>query len=206
MYPGAQAKIPPHQPAFVTAAGGDTVTYAGLELCSNRLADFLRASGQFAATLAADVTGYSPLMGADEEGTLGAPRTIARELGDPKIPEHRGRIILLRPSCRPSQHRAHRFFHQARIHSARRGSRRKLRMRAASFSPSLASISPVLTSMRRHFCRLCLDWTERRPHLAWATIPGPDARMERNRRPSRNPTARSARGQAPDGRRRDWDR
>jgi len=41
----AQAKIRPHQPAFVTAAGGDTVTYAGLELCSNRLADFLRASG-----------------------------------------------------------------------------------------------------------------------------------------------------------------
>ena len=45
MYPGAQAKIRPHQPAFVTAAGGDTVTYAELELRSNRLAHFLRASG-----------------------------------------------------------------------------------------------------------------------------------------------------------------
>ena len=34
-----------HQPAFVMAAGGDTVTCAELELRSNRLAHFLRASG-----------------------------------------------------------------------------------------------------------------------------------------------------------------
>jgi hypothetical protein len=26
----------------------------------------------------------------------------------------------------------------------------------------------VLSSTRRHFCRLCLDWTERRPHIAGA--------------------------------------
>jgi class 3 adenylate cyclase len=32
-------------------------------------------------------------MGADEEGTLAALRTIRRELGDPKIREHRGRIV-----------------------------------------------------------------------------------------------------------------
>ena len=25
---------------------------------------------------------------------------------------------------------------------------------------------PKLRSTRRHFCRLCLDWTERRPHIA----------------------------------------
>jgi hypothetical protein len=27
---------------------------------------------------------------------------------------------------------------------------------------------PPLRSTRRHFCRLCLDWTERRPHIAGA--------------------------------------
>ena len=27
---------------------------------------------------------------------------------------------------------------------------------------------PTLRSARRHFCRLCLDWTERRPHIAGA--------------------------------------
>jgi adenylate cyclase len=32
-------------------------------------------------------------MGADEEGTLAALKTIRRELGDPKIAEHRGRIV-----------------------------------------------------------------------------------------------------------------
>jgi adenylate cyclase len=40
-----------------------------------------------------DVAGYSRLMGTDEEGTLAALRAIRRELGDPKIKEHRGRIV-----------------------------------------------------------------------------------------------------------------
>ena len=48
---------------------------------------------RLAAILAADVAGYSRLMGADEEGTLAALRTIRRELGDPKIAEHHGRIV-----------------------------------------------------------------------------------------------------------------
>jgi adenylate cyclase len=43
--------------------------------------------------LAVDVAGYSRLMGEDEEGTLAALRAIRRELGDPKIKEHRGRIV-----------------------------------------------------------------------------------------------------------------
>jgi adenylate cyclase len=47
-----------------------------------------------AAILAADVAGYSRLMGADEEGTLlAALKAIRRELGDPKIAEHRGRLF-----------------------------------------------------------------------------------------------------------------
>jgi hypothetical protein len=52
-----------------------------------------RAERRLAAILAVDVAGYSRLMGADEEGTLAALRAVRRELGDPKIAEHRGRIV-----------------------------------------------------------------------------------------------------------------
>ena len=48
---------------------------------------------RLAAILAADVAGYSRLMGADEEGTLAALKAIRRELSDPKVKEHRGRIV-----------------------------------------------------------------------------------------------------------------
>src|SRR5437879_3298243 len=48
---------------------------------------------RLAAILAADVAGYSRLMGADEEGTLAALKELRRELADPKIKEHRGRIV-----------------------------------------------------------------------------------------------------------------
>jgi adenylate cyclase len=52
-----------------------------------------RVERRLAAILAVDVAGYSRLMGADEEGTLAALRPVRRELGDPKIAEHRGRIV-----------------------------------------------------------------------------------------------------------------
>jgi TolB-like protein/class 3 adenylate cyclase len=52
-----------------------------------------RVERRLAAILAADVAGYSRLMGEDEEGTLAALKAIRRELGDPKIKEHRGRIV-----------------------------------------------------------------------------------------------------------------
>src|SRR5436190_23393364 len=45
------------------------------------------------AILAADVAGYSRLMGADEEGTHQRLRAHLRELVEPKIGEHRGRIV-----------------------------------------------------------------------------------------------------------------
>src|SRR5438034_7061881 len=48
---------------------------------------------RLAAILAADVAGYSRLMGADEEGTLDCLKAHRRELVDPKIREHRGRIV-----------------------------------------------------------------------------------------------------------------
>jgi adenylate cyclase len=46
-----------------------------------------------AAVLAADVAGYSRLMGADEEGTLARLKAHRRELIDPQIAHHRGRIV-----------------------------------------------------------------------------------------------------------------
>src|SRR5580704_1280324 len=52
-----------------------------------------RVQRRLAAILAADVAGYSRLMGEDEEGTLAALKAIRRELGDPKIAQHRGRIV-----------------------------------------------------------------------------------------------------------------
>ena len=51
------------------------------------------ATRRLAAILAADVVGYSRLMGADEEGTHERFKAHLRELIDPKIREHHGRIV-----------------------------------------------------------------------------------------------------------------
>jgi TolB-like protein/class 3 adenylate cyclase len=48
---------------------------------------------RLAAILAADVAGYSRLMGADEEGTLERLKGLRRELLNPKVAEHHGRIV-----------------------------------------------------------------------------------------------------------------
>src|SRR5690349_19255084 len=48
---------------------------------------------RLAAILAADMAGYSRLMGADEEGTLERLKAYRRQLIDPKIREHHGRIV-----------------------------------------------------------------------------------------------------------------
>jgi adenylate cyclase len=52
-----------------------------------------RVERRLTAILAADVAGYSRLMAGDEEGTLAALKTLRREVVDPKIKEHRGRIV-----------------------------------------------------------------------------------------------------------------
>ena len=50
---------------------------------------------RLAAILAADVVGYSRLMGEDEAGTLERLKSLRRELVQPKIAEGRGRIVKL---------------------------------------------------------------------------------------------------------------
>src|SRR5215469_14178191 len=52
-----------------------------------------RVERRLAAIMAADIAGYSRLMGEDEEGTLAALKAIRRELAEPKIAENRGRIV-----------------------------------------------------------------------------------------------------------------
>ena len=52
-----------------------------------------RVERRLAAILAGDVAGYSRLMGADEEGTLLRLNAHRREFLEPKIAEHRGRIV-----------------------------------------------------------------------------------------------------------------
>jgi adenylate cyclase len=53
----------------------------------------VRVERRLAAILAADVAGYSRLMGGDEEGTLALLKACRRELIEPKITQHRGRIV-----------------------------------------------------------------------------------------------------------------
>ena len=50
---------------------------------------------RLAAILAADVVGYSRLMGEDEAGVLAALRSLREELFDPAVAAHNGRIVKL---------------------------------------------------------------------------------------------------------------
>jgi adenylate cyclase len=52
-----------------------------------------REQRRLAAIVAVDVVGYSRLMGRDESGTLAALKAVRRELVDPKISEHGGRLV-----------------------------------------------------------------------------------------------------------------
>jgi adenylate cyclase len=53
----------------------------------------MTATRRLAAILAADVAGYSRLIGADEGGTLRAFKAIRAELFDPTIEAHNGRLV-----------------------------------------------------------------------------------------------------------------
>ena len=52
-----------------------------------------RVEHRFAVIMCADVVGYSRLMGIDEEGTLASLNAVRRNLFDPTIAEHKGRIV-----------------------------------------------------------------------------------------------------------------
>src|SRR5258705_1362044 len=57
------------------------------------MVDSVRQERRLAAILAADVVGYSRLMGADEVGTLNSLKAHRRELIDPTIANHAGRVV-----------------------------------------------------------------------------------------------------------------
>ncbi len=50
---------------------------------------------KLAAILAADVVGYSRLIGADETGTLDLLRGILKDVVEPTLARHRGRVVKL---------------------------------------------------------------------------------------------------------------
>jgi len=53
----------------------------------------MTATRRLAAILAADVAGYSRLIGTDERGTLQALKAIRAEVIDPTIAAHNGRLV-----------------------------------------------------------------------------------------------------------------
>src|SRR5437764_14886284 len=53
----------------------------------------MSATRRLAAILAADIEGYSRLIGSDEEGTLNRLRSIRAKVIDPAVTQHRGRIV-----------------------------------------------------------------------------------------------------------------
>ena len=65
----------------------------GVKVGATRAMATMTTTRRLAAILAADVVGYSRLMGADEEGTPRRVKAHLVELVDPKIREHHGRIV-----------------------------------------------------------------------------------------------------------------
>jgi class 3 adenylate cyclase len=63
-----------------------------------------RVEPRLAAILCADVVGYSRLMGADEEKTLAVLKAHRRQLIDPLIGQHRGRIYAMTVCCYARRH------------------------------------------------------------------------------------------------------
>ena len=59
------------------------------------LRDFTNLERRLSAILAADVVGYSRLMGANEVGTLTALNGRRTEVIEPRIAEHKGRVVKL---------------------------------------------------------------------------------------------------------------
>ena len=74
---------------------------------------------RLAAILAADVVGYSRLMGEDEAGTLTALKALRKELLAPKVVEHHGRVVKLR--ARGGKGRQRPALYQGAVNRGRNG-------------------------------------------------------------------------------------
>ncbi len=61
--------------------------------CEGEALERGRDKRRLAAILAADIVGYSRLMGADESGTLAQLKTVRKELNDPKLAEYDGHVV-----------------------------------------------------------------------------------------------------------------
>src|SRR5215212_1351523 len=70
-------------PGPLTSSSKSRVIHAMAEKVGRRLA----------AVFAADMAGYSRLIGLDEEGTIARQQALRRELIDPRVAEHGGRIV-----------------------------------------------------------------------------------------------------------------
>jgi class 3 adenylate cyclase len=88
-----QCKLAVALPPVANPCGNRSRSTARVEEMWARFMAEARIQRRLAAILAADVAGYSRLMGSDEEGTLAAVKKYRRELIDPKLSEHRGRIV-----------------------------------------------------------------------------------------------------------------
>src|SRR6266516_3591591 len=84
-----RARNKPKRQSADRAGGRGIIVTKPSEVGSRAMA----ATRRLAAILAADVAGYARLIGADEEGTLERFKAHRRELIDPKIREHQGRIV-----------------------------------------------------------------------------------------------------------------
>jgi hypothetical protein len=104
-----------------------------------------RVQRRLAAILAADVVGYSRLMGADEAGTLATLKARRQEVLEPLVAKHQGRIVKVMGS----RHRAAEF-------------RKFLDMIEASVSKTL-DVHLVMDNYATHKAPLIRNWLVRRP-------------------------------------------
>jgi regulatory ArsR family protein len=129
----------------------------GRHLTASELAAAARITAQTASTHLAKVTEAGLLS---REATE-LPPTLASSAGTRRGPH------LLRPPGRPAERRLTDAF-VARGYLVVDDEAAEIPAAGARFLTRFGIELPALRLARRHFCRLCLDWTERRPHIAGA--------------------------------------
>jgi class 3 adenylate cyclase len=77
----------PKRPSLITTIAGDGYKFVA------KVSDVIAENRRLVAILAADVVGYSRLVGADEDRTLARLRALRSDLVDPAVALHRGRIV-----------------------------------------------------------------------------------------------------------------